>query len=248
VTVALREEFESNGNWLFKRRSLLPLIPLAVVVLGFPSVDQSNHSENGYRLWEMVCLAVAFFGLVIRIVAIGHAPRGTSGRNTERQIADSLSTDGLYSVVRHPLYLGNFFIYLAMGLFAHTWWLVLICVLAFWLYYERIMYAEEAFLRRKFGSDFDDWASRVPAFVPDLRRWRPFELPFSARNAVRREYHGFFAIIVTMFVLKLTQDYFLRGRLQPDPLWTVMLAIGLVIWLVLRTIKKRTRWLDVENR
>ncbi len=246
--MALPEELESNGNWLFRRRSLLPLILLVVIVWGFRNVDQSNHNENRDHLWEMMCLAVAFVGLAIRIVAIGHAPQGTSGRNTKRQIANSLSTDGLYSVVRHPLYLGNFFIYLALGLFAHTWWLALISVLAFWLYYERIMYAEEAFLRRKFGSDFDEWASRVPAFVPDLRRWRPFELPFSARNAVRREYHGFFAIIVTMFVLELTEDYFLYGRLEADPLWTVMLASGLVIWLVLRTIKKRTHWLDVENR
>lgn len=118
--VALSEEFESNGNWLFKRRSLLPLILLVVVVLGLRSVDQSNHRENRDHLWEMMCLAVAFCGLAIRIVAIGHAPAGTSGRNTKRQIANSLSTDGLYSVVRHPLYLGNFFVYLALGLFAHT--------------------------------------------------------------------------------------------------------------------------------
>ena len=135
-------------------------------------------------------------------------PQGTSGRNTKRQIAETLNTDGIYSVVRHPLYLGNFFIYLALGLFAHTWWLALICVLAFWLYYERIMYAEEAFLRGKFGAEFDEWAGRVPAFVPDLRQWRPFRLPFSVRNAARREYHGFFAIILTMFVLELVEDFY----------------------------------------
>jgi protein-S-isoprenylcysteine O-methyltransferase Ste14 len=246
--MALREEMESNGNWLFKRRSLLPLILLVVVVLGFRGVDQSNHRESCDHVWEMVCLAVAFFGLAIRILTIGHASQGTSGRNTKTQIADSLSTDGLYSVVRHPLYLGNFFIYLALGLFTHTWWLALICVLSFWLYYERIMYAEEAFLRGKFGSVFDEWASRVPAFVPALRRWRPFELPFSARNALRREYHGFFAIIVTMFFLELTEDFYLSGRLELDPVWAVILGIGLVVYLVLRTIKKQTHWLDVENR
>jgi protein-S-isoprenylcysteine O-methyltransferase Ste14 len=246
--VALREELESSGNWLFRRRSLLPLILLVVVVLGFRSVDFTNHREGRDRVWEMVCLAVAFFGLAIRIVTIGHASQGTSGRNTKRQIAESLSTDGIYSVVRHPLYLGNFFIYLALGMFAHTWWLALISVLAFWLYYERIMYAEEAFLRGKFGAAFDEWASRVPAFIPDLRRWRPFALPFSARNALRREYHGFFAIILTMFVLELTEDYYVDGRLELDPFWTAWLGIGLVVYLVLRTIKKRTHWLDVENR
>jgi protein-S-isoprenylcysteine O-methyltransferase Ste14 len=246
--MALREEMESNGNWLFRRRSLLPLIVLLLVILGFRSVDQSHHVESRDRLWELACLAVAFFGLGIRIATIGHAPQGTSGRNTKRQIAESLNTDGLYSVVRHPLYLGNFFIYLALGLFAHTWWMALICVLAFWLYYERIMYAEEAFLRGKFGPDFDAWAGHVPAFIPDLKQWRPFVLPFSLRNAVRREYHGFFAIILTMFVLELVEDFYLDGKFELDPLWTVLLGIGLVTYLVLRTIKKHTHWLDVEGR
>jgi hypothetical protein len=51
-----------------------------------------------------------------------------------------------------------------------------------------------------------------------------------------------------MFVLELTEDYYLDGRLELDPLWTVILGIGLVVFLVLRTIKKRTHWLDVEGR
>lgn len=219
-----------------------------MAVLAFRSVDFSSHQEARDRVWEIACLTVAFCGLAIRILTIGHAPRGTSGRNTKRQIADSLSTDGMYSVVRHPLYLGNFFIYFALGLFAHTWWLALISVLAFWLYYERIMFAEEAFLRSKYGGDFEEWASRVPAFIPNLRLWRRFGLPFSWRNAVRREYHGFFVIILTMFVLELAEDYFVDGRLELDPLWTVLLGIGLGTYLVLRTIKKRTHWLDVADR
>jgi protein-S-isoprenylcysteine O-methyltransferase Ste14 len=246
--MALRDELESDGNWLFRWRSLLPLFLIIMAVLAFRSIDYAGHDESRDRIWEMACLAVAFCGLAIRILTIGHAPRGTSGRTTHRQIADSLSTDGMYSVVRHPLYLGNFFIYLAIGLFAHTWWLALICVLVFWLYYERIMFAEEAFLRRKFGAEFEAWAGRVPAFIPDLRHWRRFGLPFSWRNAVRREYHGFFAIILTMFVLELAEDYFVDGRLELDLFWTVLLGIGLVTYLVLRTIKKQTSWLDVADR
>ncbi|MGC9453013.1 MAG: methyltransferase family protein, partial [Oceanipulchritudo sp.] len=51
---------------------------------------------------------------------------GTSGRNTKQQVAYSLNTTGFYSVVRNPLYLGNFFMYLGIALFTHHWWLVLV--------------------------------------------------------------------------------------------------------------------------
>ena len=34
--------------------------------------------------------------------------KNTSGRNTHDQVADSLNTSGIYSIVRHPLYVGNF--------------------------------------------------------------------------------------------------------------------------------------------
>ena len=45
--------------------------------------------------------------------------------------------------------------------------------LVFWLYYERIMLAEEEFLRARYGKAFDDWAARTPAFLPNFRHWVP---------------------------------------------------------------------------
>ena len=60
---------------------------------------------------------------------MGFAPRGTSGRNTLGQVAEVLNTSGMYSVVRNPLYLGNFVIWLGLALFIKVWWCILIVVL-----------------------------------------------------------------------------------------------------------------------
>ena len=100
--------------------------------------------------------------LAIRAYTIGHTPKGTSGRNTKKQVANALNTTGAYSLVRNPLYLGIFFMGLGVALFAHLWWLTLIYVLAFWLYYERVIFAEEAYLRDKFGAEYLSWADRTP--------------------------------------------------------------------------------------
>ncbi len=115
----------------------------------------------------MIFLGVSLFGEAIRIYTVGFAPENTSGRNTEAgQIADELNMTGIYSLVRHPLYVGNFFMWLGPVLFLRSVVFAVFFVLVYWLYYERIMFAEEQFLRRKFGETYDKWSEKVSAFIP----------------------------------------------------------------------------------
>jgi len=188
-------------------------------------------------------------GLAIRVVTVGHVPRGTSGRNThEGQVAEVLNTSGIYSVVRHPLYLGNFVIWLGIAMFCRLWWLTAIFALAFWIYYERIMFAEGEFLRRKFGEAYLAWAEKTPAFLPRLTGWRRPELPFSLRTVLRREYPGLFAICACFFALEAYQRVVIRGEWRPNPLWTGVFIAGLLAFLALRTLKRRTMLLVVDGR
>ncbi|MBO7523014.1 MAG: hypothetical protein J6T30_04100 [Bacteroidales bacterium] len=79
--MALINEWEKTGNWLFVRRSWLPLffIIAGILVMFFDGNDISHMLT-----YEMICLAVSLLGETIRIVAVGHAPKNTSGRNTNQ--------------------------------------------------------------------------------------------------------------------------------------------------------------------
>ncbi len=246
--MALREDFERTGNWLFRWRSYLPLPVIALFLLALNSYEYPGQSRQLDHVWEVVCLLVSLLGLVIRMVTVGHAPRGTSGRNTTRQVAESLTTTGMYSMVRNPLYLGNFFMWLGVALFTHVWWMVSIFVLLFWLYYERIIFAEEAYLREKYGVRYLEWADATPVIIPSFRRYRRAELPMSFKNALRREYNGFFALILTLFLFETCGDLFAEGRVEPDTGWVLLLAAAFIVWLTLRTLKKHTTVLNVEGR
>ncbi len=244
----LREEFERTGNWLFRWRSYLPLILIAIFLFAMRGSKYPRHSERLELLWEASCLLISFIGLGIRAITIGYTPQGTSGRNTKNQVANTLNSTGMYSIVRNPLYLGNFFMWLGIALFAHIWWLILVYILAFWLYYERIIFAEEEFLRKKFGDEYLDWAKKTPAIIPRFSKYRKPDLPFSMRNVLRREYNGFLAVIVVMFLFETIGDLYTRSEFDIDFGWILLLGVGFTVWIVLRTLKKYTTLLNVEGR
>jgi protein-S-isoprenylcysteine O-methyltransferase Ste14 len=246
--MALREEFEQTGNWLFRWRSYLPFIAIGVFLLALRDYEYPGHSEQLDHIWEAICLVISFFGLGIRIFTIGYTPSGTSGRNTKKQVAETLNTTGIYSIVRNPLYFGNFFMGLGIALFANLWWLTLIYILVFWLYYERIIFAEEAYLRNEFGQTYLDWADKTPVFIPRFSNYRKAALPFSFKNVLRREYNGFFAVVVVMLLLEVVGDIYYQGAFDFDIAWIILVVISFVLWIVLRSLKKYTSVLNIEGR
>jgi len=246
--MALREEFETAGNWLFRWRSYLPLAVIGIFLLALRGYEYPGHKEHLDHLWEALCLLVSFIGLGIRMLTVGHTPKGTSGRNTKKQRAETLNTKGLYSIVRNPLYLGNFFMGLGIALFAHLWWLTLIYILVFWLYYERIIFAEEAYLRNKFGIEYLEWANKTPVFIPKFSQYKRANLPFSLRNVLRREYNGFFAVIIILFIMETVGEIVAEGRLEFDAGWLLLLGTGFIVWFTLRTLKRYTTILNVDGR
>lgn len=133
-------------------------------------------------------------------------------------------------------------------LFAHLWWLTLIYILAFWFYYERVIIAEEKYLRNKFGNEYLAWASVTPVIVPNLSNYRKPSLPFSLKKVLRREYNGFFAVIVVMFFVEVVGELFVEGPFDVDIGWILLLATSFIVWLTLRTLKKYTTLLNVEGR
>jgi protein-S-isoprenylcysteine O-methyltransferase Ste14 len=237
--MSLYDEYVQSGNRLFRARSYLPLLLLPGIALALRHYHYLGHSHAIDGVWEGACVSISFLGLLLRMAVAGSTVGQTSGRNTEGQEAASLNTRGLYSVVRHPLYLANFLIWLGIGAFAHSIVLVVVLVLAFWLYYERIMFAEESFLRERFGAAFIEWAKRTPAFVPAPRLWQAADTPLSWKRMLKREHSTLLSISVAFAVMDVVSDAAAGGRPDLDLSWTVLLAFSAVSYVILRTAKKR---------
>ena len=246
--MSLLTEFETRGAWLFRYRSFLALAGLPLLLAGLQSFTYFGQSHRSDEVWNAICLVISFSGFGLRFFTVGYVPRGTSGRNTREQLAETLNTTGIYSIMRHPLYLGNAVMALGVFMFFHTWWIVALAACICALYYERIMFAEESFLRKRFGDGFERWAATTPAIIPAWTQWKRPQLPFSWRSALRREYTGFFVLTTTFASLEIAGDWIAEGHMRLDVPWLIIAGGGAVIYLSLRGLKKQTHLLDEAGR
>jgi protein-S-isoprenylcysteine O-methyltransferase Ste14 len=157
-------QFES---FVFARRGELLAIPaVTLAALGKPSAFSIALG-----------LPLAFAGEAVRAWAVGYSGVTTRGSEVE---APALVTAGPYAYVRNPLYVGNFITALgfAIAFTGKNEPVVRAGLLAASLstmlgVYTVIVPHEEAFLRSKFGSAFDDYVARVPRIVPALEPAEP---------------------------------------------------------------------------
>ncbi len=227
--MTLIQECERNGQLLFRYRGQIPIIFfLAEIIYLFfyPYHDDPIFFHHSY--WYLLPV---FLGYVIRIQSIGHAGERSSGKNRKQQVAEVLNTSGWYSVVRHPLYLGNFFIWLGFVLVSESITVIIIFCLVFWLYYERIMFAEEAFLHKKFGEEYLKWAERTPAFIPRFKNFRKSRLTFQTGRVLQSEYHMLLEVPGLFFILIITRNYNITGTFRPDMFWVWFFCICAVLWI-----------------
>ncbi len=250
--MALQEELERQGELLFRKRGVLPLIIL-VAGLGVYAYNISQgllfpgSEREGY--YSIFCLAISLFGLAIRMYTVGHTPRNTSGRNTsEGQIADEVNTTGIYSVVRHPLYVGNFFMWFGIGLLTQDVWFLVAFVLLYWIYYERIMFAEEQFLRKKFGPMYTDWAETVPAFIPRLGDWKKSSLSYSFRKAIYREKSGTLWVFLAFYIFATLGHSIETGEVVlVQGIWLNLLLGAIVYYITMKTANLATGYFNEET-
>lgn len=253
--MSLHDTMVKHGHTMFRYRSYLPLLIIPPLLI---AMKESLYVEEmvGDRIedyWVFFCFLISIFGFLVRCYTVGSVPAGTSGRNTQSQRANHLNVTGMYSIVRNPLYLGNFIIILGVLLSIKVWWLVLLGALVFFIYMERIILAEENFLASSYGQKYLDWRAKTPVIWPNFSLWIKPEMPFSYKTVMKREYPGLIAIGTAYFITEFVTDVFFEKEkisewIVDDWAWPFMLVTVLVIGLTLRYLKKHTNVLKVEGR
>lgn len=245
--MALTDQMERQGHWLFKYRSILPLL---IFVLGLYIFIQNEINPSNWvvkqtayeNVYELGCLLVSLLGFFIRVYTVGYTPPNTSGRNTKRQVADVLNTRGIYSIMRNPLYVGNFFMWLGIAMLTGDAWFTVSFILLYFLYYERIIFTEEQFLKEKFGDIYLEWASQTPVVVPKFKNFVKSEYKFNWRKVLRQEKNGFAAVFIIFCFFDIIGE-----QLKILPEYNIILhvagSLSILIYLILKFLKYHSKLL-----
>lgn len=137
--------------------------------------------------------------------------------------------------------------WLGIGLLTCNIGFIIAFILVYWIYYERIMYAEEQFLRRKFGNTYLDWADQTPAFIPRIRQFKPSSLLFSWKKVAKKEKNGVFALFLLFSLFDFIAAW-QTDAVSVNRILLVMTLVSGIAYVVLKYIKKRTRLLDEQGR
>ena len=120
-------------------------------------------------LWRL--FAGTAFGLVgIWLASTGIRHLGKQWRFTAALNEDhELVTSGPYQIVRHPIYASMFAMYIMSALLLGRlpWWPIGIAL--FLAGIEIRIHLEDGLLRDRFGSRFEEWKMKVPAYLPLIR-------------------------------------------------------------------------------
>jgi len=227
------------GRFFFRfRDAVLPVTLVVLAVATMPRIPPAHGPGSGATV--PYGIALSLLGQIWRALAIGLVYIQRGGRN-RRIYADDLVTDGMFSVCRNPLYVGN--IAIQCGLL-----LVLDSRLAYWIgipfvlfVYAAIVAAEEDFLRARFGAAYEAYCADVHRWLPSLRRL-PAALrstKYDVRRLLRKEYGATAAWMTMCCALILWKSLYQQVPAHPrGPIVVVAWCCVGIAYVIVRALKK----------
>lgn len=148
-------------------------IILWVVIVASFKIDEWMHSSfpidmpGSYTWLRPLALGILVIGLGVRAAAIVTLGRAFSA-NVAVRAGQRLERSGLYSVVRHPSYLGLELILLACALHSRTWACFAIVLVPSTLAVLYRIHVEESALSQAFGDDYEDYSRSTRRLIPGV--------------------------------------------------------------------------------
>ncbi len=111
-----------------------------------------------------ICVSFVIPGALLAIRGV----KETTLKVAETHRTETIVTTGIYSIVRHPQYLGALLAHAGISFLLSAWYSLLLTPLMVVLIYL-ISRKEEEELIREFGEEYEDYKKKVPMLMPRLR-------------------------------------------------------------------------------
>jgi protein-S-isoprenylcysteine O-methyltransferase Ste14 len=232
------------GNFFFGYRNVLfPLIFAFGALTLRPEIMFNNLIAD--RLLGAAGIVMALLGQAVRLVTIGFEYIHRGGKDGQ-VYAGRLVRGGVYGITRNPMYVGNGLISIGMTMLLGSPLGYLILIPFFLFVYQAIVAAEEAYLRNKFGSEYESYANSVNRYVPTLSRVTDsFKgMRFDWRRSARKDLGTLVGLTIGLILMPVWRTYFLYGAdaTKIAAVRAFWLSLGITaLYLFLLKLKKTKR-------
>lgn len=231
---------ENFGRFFFRYRNALgPIAFLLALFFGRPAYPLDSADLD--VLLDCAGVVCALIGQTLRIVTIGYEYIERGGK--DRQVyASKLVEGGVFAHCRNPLYVGNMLMAIGFALVVHSYVFYLLVLPFIAFAYSSIVAAEEAFLKGKFGAEYNQYCRRVNRWWPRWKGWKKSTegMHFNWGRVLVKEYNTMFVLAASLVGLRLWCRYQILGA-EALPNATYLgagIAFWLIFYLIVRSLKK----------
>jgi protein-S-isoprenylcysteine O-methyltransferase Ste14 len=191
--------FSYNITYYMKNRMFISYI----IFIGLLLISR----PDSYTLF-LIGVFITILGLSIRMIS-----SGTILKNKK------LATNGIYSVVRNPLYLGTFtsifgiliqLSSLSKNKILNTLSVWIISLIGFGFIYHRTIKNEEEYLKKVYADDFIKYMKETPSIIPAISRLSEvIKKEYYSKEAFKKnkEYRGIVGFLILEIIILLKIRY-----------------------------------------
>ena len=145
------------------------VMPIVGALVGMSFVSRSTGIQVG--IGEGVAIATLFVaGSVLRIWSIAQMGVLRFKFNIAFREKQTLKTDGLHGIIRHPTYMAMMLVVLAYAITTHSWTVGIIGTISAWFGFQYRIHFEEIALEEQFGKEYEHYRATTPMWLPSVAR------------------------------------------------------------------------------
>jgi protein-S-isoprenylcysteine O-methyltransferase Ste14 len=144
---------------VYRKIAIVILAPLALFLALFTSTPLGEVAREVVHETGVILIIIGILFRTFATFFIG-------GKKNNRVVSD-----GVYSIVRNPLYTATFIASFGFGLQSSSVTLGVLFFLAIYFVFYIVVKKEEQHLTTLFGQNYTDYKIRTPRFLPKLSLW-----------------------------------------------------------------------------
>ena len=143
------------------------VMPIVIALMGMAFV--SRASDAPVKLLEAIIITLVFFlGSTIRIWAIAQLGVLRFKFNIAFREKQTLKTDRLHGLVRHPTYTAMMLVVIAYAITTHSWVAGILGILSAFFGFQFRIHFEEIALQQQYGKEYERYRANTPMWLPFL--------------------------------------------------------------------------------